>query len=428
MILIYSHISSPRLLYTCRFIFNELMGTQFVISIDSEEFKNHTGARICYSNDMNDEKALQVPDCGLIFEQGIKEQAIDCFTGEKFKAFFKSTANGYPFDIFAASFYLLSRYEEYLPHKTDMYGRYDHENSLAFKEDFLQYPVINLWVQHLAEMIKEKLPAFIPKGPAFTSIPTFDIDMAWSYRHKGLLRNIAGFLKAPSIERIKVLAGLTPDPFDAYTWLDSLHKGKKHHPLYFFLVADGRGIYDKNISPSHDAMWKLIKSHAGKYEVGIHPSWQSGDDNSLLVKEKAYLEAVTGTPVTRSRQHYIRFHLPGTYRRLIHAGITDDYSMGYGSINGFRASVASSFNWYDLENEEETDLRLHPFCFMDANAHFEQHLTPGQASAELKHYYNVCKKVNGQLITVWHNNVLGTVHEFRGWREVYEAFMNEISG
>jgi len=38
-----------------------------------------------------------------------------------FSAFFKSEGD-YPFDIFSAVFYLLSRYEEYLPYKKDMYG------------------------------------------------------------------------------------------------------------------------------------------------------------------------------------------------------------------------------------------------------------------------------------------------------------------
>ena len=155
-------------------------------------------------------------------------------------------------------------------------------------------------------------------------------------------------------------------------------------------------------------MQQLIKQHAEKYSIGIHPSWASGDDDSLLEKEIKTLESATGKKITASRQHYIRFTLPHTFRRLIAAGITDDYSMGYGSINGFRASVASSFYWYDLEKEKQTDLLLLPFCFMEANSFFEQKYLPQRAYEEMMHYYNVVKAVNGTLITIWHNNFLGT--------------------
>ena len=99
--------------------------------------------------------------------------------------------------------------------------------------------------------------------------------------------------------------------------------------------------------------------------------------------------------------------------------------MGYGSINGFRASVASSFYWYDLEKEAATALRIFPFCFMDANSYYEQKYTAGQAMNELMHYYHLIRKVNGLMVTVWHNSFLGTDPQFAGWREVYETFLRE---
>jgi hypothetical protein len=175
--------------------------------------------------------------------------------------------------------------------------------------------------------------------------------------------------------------------------------------------------------PAHPAMRQLIKQHADKYPVGLHPSWQSGDDESLLNNELRTLELTTGKKITFSRQHYIRFNIPDTFRKLINTGITDDYSMGYGSINGFRASVASSFNWYDLEKEETTSLTLHPFCFMDANSFFEQKFSAQQALEEMRHYYNTCKSLNCTFISIWHNTFLGTEKKFKEWREVYEEFI-----
>jgi hypothetical protein len=431
MLIIYSPLITARLKYTCSFIFKELLGCVYELTTDEESFTGAEGVKINYSHLTHFAQAFTILPQGLLQQAGILIQSVECFEYNGNKAFFKTDSGDFPFDIFAATFYLLSRYEEYLPHTKDSYGRYAHENSLAFKEGFLQQPLINIWAEDLVKTIKEKLAsssiqhsAFTIHNKPFSFLPTYDIDIAYSYKHKGFLRNAGGFFKQPSTTRIKVLLGFEQDPFDTYEWLNQLHAAHQYvQPIYFFLVAEKNGLYDKNILPHHPAMKELIKTHAAKYEIGLHPSWQSGDDEKVLLKEKKLLEAIAGKPITASRQHFIRFNLPHGYQRLIDADITDDYSMGYGSINGFRASVASSFYWYNLQTEQETTLRIHPFCFMEANSFYEQHFTPLQALEEMKYYYDVCKKVNGEFISIWHNHFVGADKMFEGWKEVYEEFM-----
>lgn len=422
MVLFYSDIITGRLQYTVQFIFAELLHTEYRLSANRNEFDNFNGPKINYSNSAS--AGFNIKPHQILFETDIKLQQTACFETGGLKAFFKSPGSDFPFDIFAATFYLLSRYEEYLPHTKDMYGRYAHENSLAFKEKFLQLPLINIWVKELAKAVKVKWPTFDIRNSPFKILLTYDIDIAYSYKYKGVLRNIAGFFQKPSLERIRVLTGAQADPFDSYT---ELHELNKHfEPIYFFLVAQKNRAYDKNILPHRKGLIKLIKTHADKYTMGLHPSWQSGDDKSLLQAEKNLLSNISGKEITQSRQHYIRFTLPETYRNLIETGITDDYSMGYGSINGFRASVASSFFWFDLEKNEQTSLRIHPFCFMEANSFYEQKYSSLKAYDELIYYYKVCKEYNGTLITIWHNNFLGTGEGFQRWKEMYEKFLTGI--
>jgi hypothetical protein len=185
-------------------------------------------------------------------------------------------------------------------------------------------------------------------------------------------------------------------------------------------------MYDKNISPYSNAMWQLIKRHAKKYQVGLHPSWRSNKNQPILNREKKVLETAAQIKVTSSRQHYIKLSLPDTFENLIEAGIENDFSMGYGSINGFRASVASSFYWYNLKTEKMTSLKLHPFCFMDANSFYEQHLNAAQAYDEIIHYQEACRKVNGNFISIFHNNFLGTDKQFAGWKEMYVKFISQV--
>ena len=430
--IVYAKKITPRLQYIADFIGKEIFGEAFQLTADSFYFNDHTGPKINYSDTKINNEELIINNCSLLFEDSIKEQSINCFEVNGFKAFFQ-TGGDYPFDIFAAAFYLLSRYEEYLPHQKDMYGRYAHENSVAFKEGFLNIHLVNTWIEDFKKALKNKFPTVDLQPSTFNFQPTYDIDEAFAFKNKDLSKLAGGIARSLvtrewSIvnERWKVLRGKATDPYDAYEWMDKLHEKNNLKPLYFFHVATEKGKYDKNISPSHPAMQLLVKQHAEKYSVGIHPSWASGDDESLLEKEIKVLESATGKKVTASRQHYIRFTLPYTFRRLIAAGITDDHSMGYGSINGFRASVASSFYWYDLEKEQQTDLLLHPFCFMEANSFFEQKYLPQRAYEEMMQYYNAVKNVKGKLITIWHNNFLGTYPLFSGWRDVYEEFVETV--
>lgn len=416
----------PRLEYISSFIFKGVMNVDYTITADAEKFRQADGIKINYSGERLTENEFHISPDSILFEKGIQPQNISCIEYNGQKVFFKTAGTSYPFDIFAAAFYLISRYEEYLPHEKDEYGRYDYKNSLSYKEAFLNLPLINIWIKDFAEAIKRKYSMFNPQYSIFNFIPTYDIDIAYSYKHKGWLRNIGGFIKSPSTERINVLLDKEKDPFDSYDVLDALHEQYNLKPIYFFLLAQQNKEYDKNILPHKQCMQVLIKHHAAKYTTGIHPSWQSGDDESLLKGEREILQNITNKPVTISRQHYIRFSLPDGYRKLINAGITDDHSMGYGSINGFRASVATPFYWYDLEKEETTLLKVHPFCYMDANSFYEQHYTPQQAFDEMMHYYKVCKEVNGTLITLWHNNFIGTDKLYKGWGETYKKFLAAV--
>ena len=429
MVLYSPHIT-PRLRYIVDFCSNELFDEPIQLTSDRELLLAFDGPRINYSTGRI-ENVFSIVPAGLLFETGIAPQTTTCIDLNGRKVFF-ATGGDFPFDIFSAAFYLISRYEEYLPHEKDVYGRYAHIQSLAWREGFLDIPLVNYWLQDLRAALNLYYPGIAFRYPAFKFIPTYDIDSAFSFLHKEWWRNLGGALKtlargrwAVLRQRIEVLREKQQDPFDAYEWLDSLHLYCRLRPYYFFLVAARCKGVDRNLPLSSTGFRELIQYHAVGYRLGIHPSWQSGDDEKLLREEIEWLEVVSGQPINRSRQHFIRFTLPETYRRLSRHRIDRDFSMGYGAINGFRASVASSFYWYDLEKEEATELRVFPFCFMDSNSYYKQKYTAAQAMTELLHYYRHTRKVNGLMITIWHNNFLGTDPDFAGWREVYEIFLKE---
>lgn len=428
--LLYCKTISPRLSYIAEFIGKEISTDGIRLTSDLNQFREYNDGRINYSDAPLSGNECWINPHSLLFENNITSQITDCYQQDNHKAFFK-TSGDIGFDIFAASFYLLSRYEEYLPHKNDSYGRYDPVSSIAFKEGFLDKPLINIWLETFKKKLKEKFPAYQPKQQQFTFIPSYDIDMAWAWRNKGLLRTTGGFIKSLLKGNWKELRGRIrkgqKDPYDAYGWMNQLHEKYRLKPYYFFLVAGKAGKYDKNISPANKDMQKLIRDHAIRYPVGVHPSWQSGDNAGLLKKEIEILSGITGNSIRSSRQHYIRFILPDTLQQLLDNGIQFDFSMGYGSCNGFRASTCTPFYWYDLKNEKKTSLFLFPFCYMDANSFYEQKMSASRALEELRGYYQAVRSVNGTFIMIWHNSFLGTDISFRGWGDIYEVFIKEVS-
>ena len=256
----------------------------------------------------------------LLFQHTIESQNIHCFSWKDEVAFFE-TEDDLGFDIFAASFYLITRYEEYLPHKLDEYGRFGHINSVAYKQNFLKQPIVNLWIQHFKNLLLSKFPGLKFNQSPFKFIPTFDVDIAYNYLHKGVLRNIGGTIKsiirldsASLKERLNVLARNKPDPYNIFDWLNHVHKVNHLHPIYFFLLAEKVKGYDKNINVKNHSFQQLIQSITKVNEVGIHPSWQSGDDSLLVNKEIATLKSIVCNEVDKSRQHYIRMTLPETYQ------------------------------------------------------------------------------------------------------------------
>jgi hypothetical protein len=424
-ILLYTKSYSARQAYVFDFIFREIYGVNFEVLTSASAFAQGEGFKINYSEE-GLPADLQIMPHGLLFELDIAAQTISVVQWQGLPVFFQTSVSQVPFDLFSAVFYLLSRYEEYLPYTPDEFQRFPHTASVAFKQHFLHLPLADLWLKELKELMLKSEPDLQFRRNKFHFTPTYDIDIAYSYSGKGMVRNLAGAVQdigRADLKSIKnrsaVLRGALQDPYDSYAFLDDLHARYKLQPVYFFL-AGNNGKLDKNLPFESVVMQHLFARISSRYEVGIHPSFQSHDNKTILKDEIAKI------PTGKSRQHYIRFQLPQTFRNLLELGIKEEYSMGYGSINGFRAGTSFSFLWFDLEKNETTDLRLFPFCFMECNSFFEQHYSAAQAAEELNRYLETVRQVDGHLISIWHNFSLGTDPLWEGWRLVYEEFLAKL--
>ncbi|MFT4203749.1 MAG: hypothetical protein QM610_07500 [Chitinophagaceae bacterium] len=426
-LLVYGPVVTARLRYILDFLFNG----SYNITDSLEDFKYYSGAKICYTKEKLNIDCYWIEATELLFENNIQQQNIIITYWQDLPIFFSGKGD-LPFDILAASFYFITRYEEYLPHDKDQYGRYAETNGLAFREQFLHLPLVDLWLQELNKILKKRYADYNPVKTKYRYRPTFDIDIPFAFLHKPLYIQAGAFLKNILHRKTETLRqqvatwrGKMQDPFDTFTYLNTQMQQYGWQPTFFFPVAKKHGAFDKNPAQSNTAFQRLIQQEAELFNIGIHPSWQSGDDNTLLRQEKQYLETISNKKITKSRQHYLRMTIPETYDKLIALGIQEDFTMGYGNANGFRASTSRPFYWFDLRKNEKTELRIHPFCWMDATAYHHQKDSAEKVLADLNYFSQVIHNVGGQMITVMHNNYHAAIYPYTAYRKSMATFWSE---
>ena len=426
MILIYTPTSTPRLRYAFDLMFRDVLGIEYTITHSLVEFGFSVLPKFNYSEEkVADELFFYASK--LLFEKGIRRQDISVFDWEDTKAFFATHPKYiFPFDPFAASFYLVTRYEEYLPHKRDVYDRFDAKESLAYEKGFLQKPLVNIWAKKIKKILSGKFPLLKFPDRSYRYISTIDIDNAYAFKEKGMMRTAGALIRSLSklnmkeiSGRISVLTGYKKDPYDTYDDLNMIQQKYNLNCIYFFLLGD-YGENDKNVSISRKKFQSLIKSIADYSDVGIHPSFGSNTDPGKLRIEISRLRKVLKRDVTKSRQHFLMMHFPTTYRRLIDHDITDDYTMGYSGDVGFRAGICTSFYFYDLEYEAQSKLKVHPFTAMDATLKYYLKVKPEEAINYIAPLIKEIKDVDGTFISLWHNESLSNMYPWEGWKDVYE--------
>ncbi len=434
MIHIYSHKNSKRLQYILKIIFKELMGIDYSFTSSQDEFVKKQGVKLQYTFKKASTGDLFVESKNLLFETGIGNQDIQFVDYMDISCPFPSYSKDslLPFDIFTASFYLISRYEEYLPHKKDMHHRFVAAESLAFQKNFLHLPVINIWAKDLERKIKEVYPDFKTNPPQFLHIPTYDIDIAWSYKNKGLTRSVGGSIRdllrfdfEGFYCRMKVLFGQQKDPYDTFDLQKKWQKEQQLKSIYFILYGE-LGPFDKNTSKNNSEFQTLIKDLRDYAKVGIHPSYASNSNVKQLKREIEDLSDTVHFDIIRSRQHYLKLNLPSTYRNLLNLGIKHDYSMGFASQIGFRASIAHSFFFYDLDLDTETQLRIHPFAIMDGTLKDYLKLDAKTAKQNISEMIKQIKVVDGLFISLWHNESFSDMGKWEDWVDVYEHLLKEV--
>lgn len=432
MLLVYCEKITPRFRYVARLLLRDLLGQEIRFTNDVEEYLQTTIPKLNYSKNPL-QSGLFIQASNILFETDIFQQEFQ--TAEKLgtKVFFLSgKQSALPFDPFAASFFLVSRYEEYMPFIADQHNRFAAKESFMYKEGVLDQPLVNQYADLLGDLLLETYPGFKLKKPEYRFINSVDVDNAYAYLGKGLVRNAGAYAKdllnlrfGEIADRTKAFLGVIQDPYETFEYQLSLQEKYGYQSIYFALFSK-LGQFDRSLTMHSNRLQKYMKGINDFCDVGIHPSYRSNEHISIIEEELHRLEDALNIDVTKSRQHFLKLSFPETYRNLIALEITDDYTMGFAAESGFRAGICTPFRFYDLEYETETPLTVHPFVFMDGTYIYYKKMSPEQAWPEIEKYIKTYRHYGGEFIPIWHNRIFSEKEwEWRGWNHIFEKMIQE---
>jgi hypothetical protein len=417
-IIIYAPKISVRLQYVLEFMFSDVLHVPYKLVREEQDLQQgFFHVRYEYG------QAKNVCSSNLLFEENVQAQAVKKSALPELPIIFANDS-AFGFDIFAAVFYVLSRYEEYLPHTLDEYGRYDYRQSIVNDLCGLRHAIVNRWIWYFYACLQKQFD--LPNTNAQSSVlHTYDVDMAFAIHARSkafvlgsIAKSTAQLRFAHAARKLSVWQGQAVDYFDCFDAISKAHAKQK--AIFFMLMAEKNSEYNRNNLPNEEDYISLINELSLKFSVAIHPSYEASRLPHLIEEEKLLLQKIISKHVQQSRFHFIRYNLPNTYRHLLKYGVTEDYSCGYGSTNGFRAGTSTPHFWFDVQANEVTTLKLFPFVWMDANCFYEHKFSVQQAEEDYEHFYNEVKNTGGLFTPIWHNFIIGQDPSFNKYKLVWE--------
>ncbi len=335
-------------------------------------------------------------------------------------------------DIFASSFFMLTRWEEYVNSTRDEYNRFPGSASTAVKNDFIQRPIVNEYLEMLWNMLVHLGINQKRKKRKFQAIISHDVDLPLLWKNPiSFIKKIGGDLvkrnsikdAAYSFKSYKgYISGKSKDPYDTFEELMALSEncGLKSH---FFFLCGGQHKEDGSLPLSHPFMKNLFKKINDRaHVIGFHPSFDSYNSPNIFSQELQELQEASTQTITCGRQHFLRFEVPRTWRLWEAVGMDWESSMYYPDAPGFRCGTCYGFPVFDILERKELRLREVPLVAMEVSWNSYKEYSPEKMYADLNGLVNTVKKYNGIFPLLWHNSSFNTTL-WRKFKPVYSEVL-----
>lgn len=376
--------------YIIDIIFNEFLGLKYTFEVGSKD----------YEIELENKKILMIEDTFFSkFPNDLEYLKLENIPNQIEEL-----------DIFAASFFMLTRWEEYVNSNRDSHNRFPATESLAYKQGFLERPIVDEYVEKLKQLLLEIDASLIFKTRKKQLYITHDVDWLYQWKsHKQTLKIALGdIVKRKSlplaVERIAeyylIKRNKIKDPFDTFDWLMDKSEaiGVKSR---FYFMSGGTTVYDNRYKIDEAKSLELIEKIKKRGHIlGFHPSYNAYNDAEQFKKEKELLEKVSGVSIIEGREHYLRFEVPTTWQIWEDNGMKVDSTCGYADKEGFRCGTSNEFRVFNILTRKKLKLKERPLLVMDGTLFSYQNYS----DLEAKEKVDKIKMSSNTFTILWHNS------------------------
>ena len=339
-------------------------------------------------------------------------------------------------DIFSSSYFMLSRWEEYIDESKDLHNRSLGINSIAYKNNFLDRPVVNEYAEMLYLMLKKLDRTIQRKTNKYQFLLTHDVDILKKWKNniaftKSLLGDLfkrKDLLKAKKniLEYSNIKLGIKNDEMNSFSYLMDLSEkhGIKSH---FFFMSGGKTKYENFYNIKSEEVGILIKNIINRgHKIGFHPSYNTYNNEQLWKEELDLLENVSLESIKYGRQHYLNFSIPDTWQIWDNNHMNWDNSLGYPDKAGFRCGTCYKFKPFNIVSRKTLELFEIPLLCMDVTFTKYYNYDPPQMLKKVHEIIIKTKNYDGIFSLLWHNSSLYPT-EWIPYSKVYNQILRIAS-
>jgi hypothetical protein len=345
----------------------------------------------------------------------------------------------YDGDVFGGAFFMLTRYEELVVADRDQHDRFPAASSVAGREGFLDRPVVDEHVERLWEALQRTWPRLQRRPRAFEVVLTHDVDDPLATLQHGardVVRQLGGDLvrrRDPRLATRRVRSLLGDPSLDPHNTFDLLMDVSERHGVrsafYFLAHRDERPRAGAYLFEDPWVRSLVARIAQRGHEIGFHPSFCTYRDAERTREELARLQRVAEAAGVQQeqwggRQHYLRWANPDTWRNWEAAGLAYDSTLAYSEAVGFRTGTCHPYRVFDLRERRPLNLREDPFQVMDVTLLSSMGLSLDGARAAVLAVAAQCRRYQGRLGILWHNNTLLRSEREQRW---YAALVEAVA-
>jgi len=345
------------------------------------------------------------------------------------------------YDLIGLTYWMLSRQEEVNRRDLDEHGRFPARASHAFKNGYLDRPIVDEWLDILSQVIKRIWPEIKLKSNHFNLQVSHDVDEPSRYgfrSFKALMRAMAGDILVRNNVKSAIIAPWVRlnsasqlhrlDPANTFEWIMDQSDINGILSTFYFLGGSTNPSFDADYSLNHSAIRGLMRRiHERGHRIGLHPSYGSYRQAKLIKLELNRLKQIAaeeGISQERwgARMHYLRWEHPTTLQMLTDAGLSYDNTLSYADMPGFRCGTCFEYEAFDPVEKKALPISIQPLIVMDRSLFSSKYLSLDceMAIDKIKQLKNICTIFNGSFSILWHNTELVTTKQ----KEFYKSILS----